>query len=291
MKKLLLLFVAALLLASNAFASVGKLYGIGSIDGWGGWNPAAGQELTKVSDGVFEWSGQISGVAYFAFASELGSWDVINKHRFSPAKKDTQMVVGENAMVANVDTSWKIMPGKYTMHIDTNKMIVTLSEQGSVELEYAYVIHGQFTGLTENDWADFDMIEEDDDLWTITITPSVVGGEFGVMQTANGSQCDWYSAGVTFTTSDSSFILNGEPGGNCDFGFSEAGIEYAFAFVPSTKTLTITRKGNGVEDVEAADSDAPVTYYNLQGIRVETPQPGHLYIRTQSNQATKQIAR
>ncbi|MCM1163618.1 MAG: Ig-like domain-containing protein [Muribaculaceae bacterium] len=44
----------------------------------------------------------------------------------------------------------------------------------------------------------------------------------------------------------------------------------------------------GIADVEAADAEAPVEYYNLQGIRVENPQNG-LYIRRQGNTVTKVI--
>ncbi|MCM1521717.1 MAG: Ig-like domain-containing protein [Muribaculaceae bacterium] len=44
----------------------------------------------------------------------------------------------------------------------------------------------------------------------------------------------------------------------------------------------------GIEDIEAADAEAPVEYYNLQGIRVENPTNG-LYIRRQGNKATKVI--
>ncbi len=43
----------------------------------------------------------------------------------------------------------------------------------------------------------------------------------------------------------------------------------------------------GIEDVEADFSDAPVEYYNLQGIRVANPQSGNLYIRRQGTQISK----
>lgn len=44
----------------------------------------------------------------------------------------------------------------------------------------------------------------------------------------------------------------------------------------------------GVENVNAAvaDSDAPVEYYNLQGVRVDNPQPG-IYIRRQGSKVSK----
>ena len=38
------------------------------------------------------------------------------------------------------------------------------------------------------------------------------------------------------------------------------------------------------------DQNAPVEYYNLQGVRVANPAPG-LYIRRQGNTATKVLVR
>lgn len=49
-------------------------------------------------------------------------------------------------------------------------------------------------------------------------------------------------------------------------------------------------KTTGVEAVEMEDADAPVEYFNLQGVRVANPQNG-LYIIRQGNKARKQIIR
>lgn len=47
---------------------------------------------------------------------------------------------------------------------------------------------------------------------------------------------------------------------------------------------------SGVNDVIAEDTDAPVVYYNLQGVRVDNPANG-LYIRVQGKKATKVLIR
>jgi hypothetical protein len=41
----------------------------------------------------------------------------------------------------------------------------------------------------------------------------------------------------------------------------------------------------GIENV-AVDENAPVEYYNLQGVRVANPQGG-IYVKRQGNKATK----
>lgn len=45
---------------------------------------------------------------------------------------------------------------------------------------------------------------------------------------------------------------------------------------------------SGVEGVEIENADAPVVYYNLQGVRVDNPTKG-LYIKQQGNKATKVV--
>ena len=46
--------------------------------------------------------------------------------------------------------------------------------------------------------------------------------------------------------------------------------------------------GSGVADLVVEDENAPVEYYNLQGIRVANPENG-LYIVKQGNKVTKRI--
>jgi len=55
-------------------------------------------------------------------------------------------------------------------------------------------------------------------------------------------------------------------------------------------TLEKWVEGSGVENIEAIDANAPVEYYNLQGVRVANPENG-LYIVRQGNKAYKQVIR
>ena len=57
------------------------------------------------------------------------------------------------------------------------------------------------------------------------------------------------------------------------------------------KNVKVTAKlKSGVSDITVEDEDAPVVYYNLQGVRVATPANG-LYIRVQGKKATKVLVR
>lgn len=57
---------------------------------------------------------------------------------------------------------------------------------------------------------------------------------------------------------------------------------------PAAKWQFSVSETTGVEGVETVDADAPVEYYNLQGVRVANPAKG-LYIRVQGNKATKVV--
>ncbi len=71
---------------------------------------------------------------------------------------------------------------------------------------------------------------------------------------------------------------------------------YIYHFVPGTVaekfTFAVERQGTvGVEGIEeVADDNAPVEYYNLQGIKVQNPTNG-IYIRVQGNKVSKVLVR
>ena len=63
---------------------------------------------------------------------------------------------------------------------------------------------------------------------------------------------------------------------------------------PGVSTIVISAKrlSTGIDDidgdtVEESDCEAPVEYFNLQGIRVAHPEAGGLYIRRQGNHVEK----
>ena len=57
-------------------------------------------------------------------------------------------------------------------------------------------------------------------------------------------------------------------------------------------SILISKQGTttGVDDILSDDANAPVEYYNLQGVRVANPESG-LYIRVQGKKATKVLVK
>lgn len=78
--------------------------------------------------------------------------------------------------------------------------------------------------------------------------------------------------------------------GNADFKIKVVWHSEVMGDVDIDVTFTGKLESSGIENVEAADNDAPVEYYNLQGVRVSDPTPG-LYIRRQGNNVSKVIIR
>ena len=64
-------------------------------------------------------------------------------------------------------------------------------------------------------------------------------------------------------------------------------------FVKLMKTLPFNQDTSAIEniEVEAADENAPVEYFNIQGMRVENPAAGQLLIRRQGSKVSKVIIR
>ena len=104
--------------------------------------------------------------------------------------------------------------------------------------------------------------------------PSLVNGPSGAPRRANGDGTD--------TPSTSTWDSNSNTAGNVD-PFATSRIAYT-AEVRSNETT-------GVEDITSEandefDPDAPVVYYNLQGVQVQNPEHG-IYIRVQGKKVTK----
>lgn len=90
---------------------------------------------------------------------------------------------------------------------------------------------------------------------------------------------------------NANIVLNGtvDTDGNASFKIDVVWVDETLdMYMPID--VTFNGKGEngftGVSDITVDDANAPVLYYNLQGVRVDNPQNG-LYIRVQGKKATK----
>ncbi|MBQ2839567.1 MAG: hypothetical protein IJE73_08065, partial [Muribaculaceae bacterium] len=68
---------------------------------------------------------------------------------------------------------------------------------------------------------------------------------------------------------------------------------YIYHFVPGTVAEKFTfaiEEVSGIDGVEVENADAPVKYYNLQGVEVANPSNG-IFIKVQGNKATKEYVK
>ncbi|MBD5229288.1 MAG: hypothetical protein HDS69_04540 [Bacteroidales bacterium] len=66
---------------------------------------------------------------------------------------------------------------------------------------------------------------------------------------------------------------------------------YTCTTAPSSITFKTPSDSNGIEGVAIDNNDAPVEYFNLQGVRVENPAAGQLLIKRQGSEVSKTVIR
>lgn len=77
---------------------------------------------------------------------------------------------------------------------------------------------------------------------------------------------------------------------NMYFGSTENPLAYYWFGENSPITMQFTLNMTGVEDI-AVDENAPVKYYNLQGMEIVNPEKGQVVIKTQGKKATKVVVK
>jgi hypothetical protein len=113
-----------------------------------------------------------------------------------------------------------------------------------------------------------------------------------VVEFDNGSTDVAYwniKAGTTSATYTVSDDILGEKNEGITAAYIKADDSATSNTVVNFKSLTLTKEAAGVEGI-AADSNAPVEYFNLQGIRVDNPENG-LFIRRQGNSVSKVLVK
>lgn len=130
------------------------------------------------------------------------------------------------------------------------------------------------------------MTEGTDGEWTYTVTPLIAEGEMLVQKMVNGTAKEYYKAAatdlleagksVTLSTANLKYKLSLET-------------EYTFTFAPETGKLSVSEGLSAIANVNADAAKAPV-YYNLQGVRVETPAAG-LYIVVRGDKVAKEYVK
>ena len=91
--------------------------------------------------------------------------------------------------------------------------------------------------------------------------------------------------------------ISGKPVYDTEYGYpiEQTIYEYDYELMEDYPALRYTSEGYfdasaGIDDV-TVDTDAPVEYFNLQGIRVANPSAGNIYIRRQGAKTDKVLVK
>lgn len=283
----------------------GSMYILGNLEGSAGWSSTPGTGVQMTASGSNYVAKNVKFVlasgesqCYFNLTDYVGStWDDLNQNanRYGAATEGTQVSVGSTVSVTlyacNVSASgcqsWCIAPGTYDITFNPSSMQLTICAAGSTPDD---------PEIPDTPTSNFVVYFDNSDLWASPVPfiwawkaneENLTGGVWpGTAMTLVKDnlykwECNETPYGIIFT--NGSGVKAGGAGdgaGDGDILNPESGTCY-------NSSNQIVR-GSGVESIEQDDNNAPVVYYNLQGVRVENPQHG-LYIIVQGNKVTKVI--
>lgn len=276
-----------------------QLYVVGSLAG-SMWDPATAVLMTK-NDNVFTATNiELVGDANFSFLTAQ-SWD---EARYGGLVDNEDVTFdGDVATVAIVSgaNAIKAVPGLYNMTLTfaAEGNTLKLEKAGEIVVVEDLVLAGDFNGWAENDPA-FKMTKDGN---TYTYRMDVIAAEtqFKVKTAEAEWKTSWGAEGDPSWTEAQpvavvpNVAMNAWPGSGCNFLVENALTNVVITFVKSddaavASTLTVQGQ-SAIETVEAAATEAPAQYYNLQGIRVLAPEAGQLYIVNRAGKVSKEIAR
>lgn len=245
MKKIYVLMLSlCVAIAANAAAS--QLWIFGSDPSIGDWQLANKAEMTKVSDGVFEFTLETAGAEFGFTWSSSDAWDSgnpsVNQARLGSDNNGMMVAAnGEYTMHEGWHNNWKVGAGKWKLTADTNTNKLKVEELGAVVVEYAYAIHGNiWEGASDSEWTPKAM-EEVDGKWVLTADCRNTGN-FGIRQYVKGGDINQQTSWLAAATADDANLTLGTPanvgatGTNFNWGFAG---ESKFIFDPEAMTITV----------------------------------------------------
>lgn len=177
--------------------------------------------------------------------------------------------------------------GSYVCRFNLDTLVVEFIQEGDIDFSEWYVnIVGPF-----NEWGDNGVHPVDG----ITTTPNLAIGETGFkVKVYDGANDTYY-----FTGDDTPIALNtwvklivdNVDGSPVMISGANSEKTYTVKFDLNNTSVYVEETIDGVDAIAADMNNAAPVYYNLQGIRIDTPAAGTLYIENRGGVVTKHIAR
>lgn len=184
-----------------------------------------------------------------------------------------------------------------TITLNLNDKTITVSGQASVTSPASLYLIGD---VKDNHWIPSTPVEmtKNGNVFTLTKVEieTAFDNEYGFFSfcTAKGADAEDWAVGDRYGAS----VLDEEISVGVPAAFVRG--ENAWKVRPAvynvtvdfdTKQVTLTKGSSAIETVAAADVEEAAVYFNLQGVRVLTPEAGALYIVKRGDKVSKEIVR
>ncbi len=233
----------------------------------------------------------------FKISSAKGNWDKFNAAGYHPAAAleanvAVELLPGAPANGANITTT---VAAPYVVEVSGDLKTITIVSDGKIDVPATCCVIGE---LAAGKWTPTVVapLTLQPDGYTYYGAVDMAGGWFSLCEKASATADDWTGVGTRWgAMSDGAEVknqeaiafINGENAFNI-VSFADYPKTLYFTVNFKEKTVTVSDKETGVESIDA-DNNVNAEYYNLQGIRVNEPVKGQLYIVRQGNKVSKVI--
>ena len=200
----------------------------------------------------------------------------------------------------------------YDIEFNTDTYEIYVSSAGGITPPDNLYVLGEVNGGDWNPTKGVAMTNEGDGIFTVKdLEIGTEVNDYGYFSfatqlataddVANDGNDGWNSLGTRYGSVENNMDVTGETGVEVEETLIVSDMN-AFKAASGTYTITVTfedmlmvieRTGDldGVDNVNVSNQDAPVVYYNLQGVRVANPTAGQLVIKQQGTTVTKVLVK
>ncbi len=277
--------------ATDKPAATGKLYLVGINGGFDAVNP---DELTY-DEAKKVFTIDVPAAPYgFKLSTEKGNWDAFNAAGFHTAAAiepnvETELLAGSPS--GNMTTT---ATAPYTIEVAGDYSTITILKEEELNVPASCAIIGELSAGSWNP-AVVGELKLQDDGYTYYGAVNMSGGHFSICEHAGSG---WGNIGTRWGAEYNNYavkevdvpvmIYAGRNDNSFDmWPFSSYPLDVYFTVNFKDNTVSISNLPTGVETIDADDAAVAAEYYNLQGIRVNEPVKGQLYIVRKGNEVSK----
>lgn len=271
----------------------------GATDGTWDWDKATEMMPVPGMDGQYSWTGNLAAGDFKIYAEKNPTWNesISFYHPTYDKCKVSEEGVADNKVefTAGPDYKWDVGDvGQYTITIDIKTLTISATYLGApvknaIDTETLFLIGDAAPcGWDINNLTPCTKKEKN-----VFVYNGTLKGGGGTLQ-ASASQGNWSAKFIVPLSNGCKISKSGVESNDFDYSadhtntwsVEEDGI-YILTFDLNKWTLEVASDSTTGIDVLVNDKDAPVEYYNLQGVRVNGILPGGLYLKRQGRDVSK----